>query len=70
MEHRTSNNNINAIKDVRKLFNDLRSNLCSKETKRIRKKLYKKEAARMFLKEKEHGGTLTNRQKKCNKKYS
>ena len=34
MEEPTSNNNINAIKDVRKLFNEL----SSKETKRIRKK--------------------------------
>ena len=30
MEHPTSNNNINATKDVRKLFNELRSNLSSK----------------------------------------
>ena len=63
MEHPTSNNNINAIRDVRKLFNELRSNLSSKETKRIRKKLYKKEAASHFFKEKEQDGTLTNRQK-------
>ena len=63
MEHPASNNNINAIKDVRKLFNELRSNLSSKETKRIRKRLYKKEAASHFLKEKEQDGTLTNRQK-------
>ena len=52
MEHRTSNNNINAIKDVRKLFNDLRNNLSSKETEKIRKKLYKKELAVIFLKKK------------------
>ena len=32
-------------------------------TKRIRRKLYKKEAASMFFKEKEQDGTLTNRQK-------
>ena len=63
MEHPASNSNINAIKDVRKLFNDLRSNLSSKETKSIRKKLYKKEAASHFFKEKEQDGTLTNRQK-------
>ena len=63
MEHPTSNNNINAIRDVRKLFNELRSNLSSKETKRIRKKLYKKEAASHFFKEKKQDGTLTNRQK-------
>ena len=63
MEHATSNKNINAIKDVRRLFNELRSNLSSNETKRIRRKLYKKEAASMFFKEKEQDGTLTNRQK-------
>ena len=63
MEHPISNNNINAKRDVRKLFNELRSNLSSKEAKRIRKKLYKKEAASHFFKEKEQDGTLPNRQK-------
>ena len=63
MEHPTSNNNISAIKEVRRLFNELRSNLSSNETKRIRRKLYKKEAASMFFKEKEQDDTLTNRQK-------
>ena len=52
MEHPTSNNNISAIKEVRRLFNELRSNLSSNETKRIRRKLYKKEAASMLLKKK------------------
>ena len=42
METPKSNNNINAIKEARKLLNDVRSNLSSKETKKIRKKLYKK----------------------------
>ena len=42
MEHPTSNNNIKAIKDIRKLFNEPRSNLFNNETKRIRRKLYKK----------------------------
>ena len=63
MESSTSNNNIDAIKDVRKLFDELRSNLSSRETNRIRKKLYKKEAASHFFKEKEQDGTLPNRQK-------
>ena len=31
-----------AIKEVRELFNELRSNLSGKETKRIGKELYKK----------------------------
>ena len=48
----TSQNNINAIKEVRKLFNDVRNNLFNEETKRIRKKLHKKEADCTFLKEK------------------
>ena len=52
MEHPTSNNNIRAIKDVRKLFNDLRSNLSSKETKRIRKNSTKRKLAVIFLKKK------------------
>ena len=52
MEPQTSNNSINAIKEARKLFNELRSNFSRAETKRIRKKLYKKEAVYNFLKEK------------------
>ena len=49
MESTTVNN---AIKEVRELFNELRSNLSREETKRIRKELYKKEAVYNFLKEK------------------
>ena len=45
------NNDINAFQEARKLFNERRSNLLRKETKRIRKKLYKKEANYNFLKE-------------------
>ena len=37
-----------AIKKVRKLFNELRSNLFREETKRVREKLYKKEAVYNF----------------------
>ena len=48
-EHPTSNHNISAIKEVRRLFNELRSNRSSNETKRIRRKLYKKEAASILL---------------------
>ena len=64
MESPTSNNSINAIKDVRKLFNELRSNLSFEETNRIREKLYKREAACNSLKEKEEKGSLTNKEKK------
>ena len=52
MEPTTSNNGINAIKEARELFNELRSNLSHEETKRIRKKLHKKETVYNFLKEK------------------
>ena len=68
MKSRTTNNVINSIKEVRELFNELRSNLSRKETKRIRKKLYKKEAVYNFLKEKEQNGSLTNSEKKVLKK--
>ena len=52
MEPTTSNNNIKAINDVRMLLNELRSNLSREEISKIRKKLYKKEAASYFLKKK------------------
>ena len=60
MESKTTNNN--AIKEVRKLFNEVRSNLSREETKRIREKLYKKEAVYNFLKEKEQNGSSTSKQ--------
>ena len=41
-----------AIKEVRELFNELRSNLSREETKKIINELYKKEAIYNFLKEK------------------
>ena len=63
MVNPTATENITAIKEAWKLFNDVRSNLSNNETKRIRRKLYKKEAASRFFKEKEQDGTLTNRQK-------
>ena len=40
----------NAIKEVRKLFNELRSNLSLEEMSKIRKQLYKREAIYNFLK--------------------
>ena len=58
MESRTRNNNINAIKEVRELFNELRSNLSREEKKRIREELYKKETVYNILKEKD---SLTNK---------
>ena len=63
MESTSQNNNINAIKEVRELFNEIRSNLSREETKRIRKELYKKEAVYNFLNEKEQKGSLINKQK-------
>ena len=50
----------NAINEVRDLFNEIRSNLSSEETKKIRKELYKKETAYNFLKEKDG---LTDKEK-------
>ena len=63
MESTSQNNGINAIKEARKLFNEVRSNLSCEETNRIRKKLYKKEDDYNFLKKKEQEGSLTNIQK-------
>ena len=62
MESTSQNNNIKAIKEVRKLFNNVRNNL-NEETKRIRKELYKKEAVYTLLKEKEQKDTITNKEK-------
>ena len=49
MESTTINN---AIKEVREFFNEIRGSLSRKETKRIRKELYKKEVVYNFLKKK------------------
>ena len=49
-----------AIKEVKELFNDLRSNLSREETNRIRNELYKKETIYIFLKEKDG---LTDKEK-------
>ena len=63
MESTSQNNDINAIKEVRELFNEIRGSPFREETKRIRKELYKEEAVYNFLKEKEQEGSLTNKQK-------
>ena len=57
MESTTINN---PMKEVTELFNELRSNLSREEINRIRKELYKKEAAYNFLKEKDG---LTDKEK-------
>ena len=57
MESTTINN---PIKEVKELFNELRSNLSREEINRIRKKLYKKEGLYNFLKEKDD---LTDKEK-------
>ena len=62
-EDYASNNSINAINDVRTLLNKLRSNLFHEETKRIRKKLRRIEAAHNILREKEQKNSLTSRQR-------
>ena len=61
MESTRQNKNINAINNARMLLNELRSNLSREEAKRVRDKLYKKEAIYNFLKEKD---SLTNKEKK------
>ena len=63
MEHPSQNSGINAIKEVRELFNEIGSNPFCEETKRIRKELYKKGVVYNFLKEKEQESSLTNKQK-------
>ena len=64
MKPTSQNNSINVIKDIRKLFNELRSNLSREERNRIRKKLDKKEYIYNFLKKKEQEGSLTNIQRR------
>ena len=63
MESTSQNNDINAIKEARKFFNEVRSNLSREETNRIRKKLYEKEDDYNFLKKKEQEDSLTNIQR-------
>ena len=63
MESIRQNNNINAIKEVRKLFNDVRNNFSREEINKIRKKLRRIEAVYNVLKDKENKGSLTSRQK-------
>ena len=63
-EDQSSDNNINAIKNARDLFNEIRSNLSHEEINRIRKKRYKKEVVYNILKEQEQEGSLTNKEKK------
>ena len=53
MGSKTVNKDINVIKEVRELFNEVRSNLSREGINRIRKELYKKEAVYNFLKEKD-----------------
>ena len=59
MESTRQNNSINAINNARMLLNEVRSNLSREKTKRIRDKLYKKEAIYNFLMKKD-----TNKEKK------
>ena len=70
MEHTRQDNVINDIKEARKLFNGVRSNLPREETKRIRYKLCKKETVYNSLKEKEQKGSLTRIEKRVVKNIS
>ena len=60
MESKSTNNVINAIKEVRELFNEVRSNLSRKKTNKIRNERYRKEAVYNFFKEKDG---LTDKEK-------
>ena len=62
MVNPTATENIRAIKEARKLFDNVRSNLSNSGKKVIKRKLYKKEAASHIFKERENDGTLTDRQ--------
>ena len=46
MESRNTNNVIKAIKEVRELFNELKSNYSCKEVKEIRKKSFERKRAK------------------------
>ena len=50
MESTTINNNIKTKKEVRKLLNEIRSNLSREEINKTREKLYKNEATYDSLK--------------------
>ena len=63
MVNPTATKNISAIKEVRRLFNMVRNSLSDNEKKRIRRKLYKKDADSHFFKNRENNNTLTDRQK-------
>ena len=49
MKSSTSNDNINAINNVRILLNKLRSNLSREEINRIRKKALQKRSCQLFF---------------------
>ena len=49
MKSSTSNNNVNAINNVRMLLNEFRSNLSREEINRIRKKTLQKRSCQLFF---------------------
>ena len=53
MVNPTATENITAIKEARKLFDDVRSNPSNNEKKVIRSKLYKKSSQSFFRKKRE-----------------
>ena len=70
MKPTTTNNGINTIKELRNLFNEIKINIVREERDRIREILYKKGVVYNFLKNKEHEGSLTNKEEKVLKKIS
>ena len=63
MEPTTSNNSIKAIKQVRKLFNELKNKYNKEEIKKTREELNKKEVVYNFFKEKEQESRLKDKEK-------
>ena len=63
MVNPTKNNVIKTIKEVRKLFRELRNNFSREETKKIREKFHKKEVVYNILKGKEQKDALTKKHK-------
>ena len=70
MKPTRQDNVINNIKEARKLFNEVRSNLPREETKRIRCKLRKKETIYNSLKKKEQKGSSIRIKKRVLKNIS
>ena len=63
MKPTTANDIINAIKEIRKLRNEIKSNLLHEYRNEIRETLHEKEVVYNFLNKKEQKDGLTNKEK-------